>query len=338
MSYSKDYRSGHNDKDYDRYGSKRTNSTGSADSWLKPSHGDDKSGSTDNKYDSGSSHDSRYQNWEQDQQRSASTSARNNHNLNTDSAYKQWENIGSRSRFPNISIGQILMIFLFIIMVVADILSPGKSLRQSPQRAPATTKEAAMVIKYSDHDLHNLLITRPELQAGSETFNQAKAETYLLHSVINNKLISTKFLLTLPININITNTNGEPLIQVAMAQNSDAMVTALLAREPDLSVRRSSGMGVIHTAAANNYENVVNAALNQNISPSLSASGMTPLHYAARNGHMNIVKTLLQRGADPGISNGYGWYPADVCKDKYPEISQLIVKNGGTIRNFSRAY
>lgn len=338
MGYSKDYRAGSTDKDYDRYGSRRSHNSGSASEWLRPSHDDDEFSSSGSNYDSGSAHDSRYQDWSQDELRSASTSERNDHNLNRDSTYSQSRSVKSQINFPEISLRRILLAVFFVIMVIAEMTGPDKSSQQSAQRSVQILEEVTLLAEHSDQILHLLLKTRPDLKPELGSFDKTKAEAFLIQTVSNDKLSSTEFLLSLPIDINVTNARGQYLIQVAMDRKFDDMVAILLANEPDLRASNKLGVGIIHTAAANNYKNVVKAALNQGTNPSLTAGGGTPLHYAARNGHADIVQLLLESGSNPRISNSYGWYAADVCREKYPEISRLIIENGGKVRSSNNSY
>ncbi|RDW84761.1 ankyrin-1 [Coleophoma cylindrospora] len=108
------------------------------------------------------------------------------------------------------------------------------------------------------------------------------------------------------------------------------------ARDPE------SGNGVLHMAAANGYDALLNILLKALSHPTpqnptmlsiLNAqnkAGNTPLHWAALNGHLECVKVLLEAGGDPTITNQRGHdavYEAELNDKK--EVVEWVLKEGG---------
>jgi len=103
-----------------------------------------------------------------------------------------------------------------------------------------------------------------------------------------------------------------------------------------------SGNGVLHMAAANGFEGLLEQLCKALSNPSpqnpamlaiLNArnkAGNTALHWAALNGHLGSVKVLLDQGADPTITNQRGHdpiYEAELNDKK--DVVEWVLREGG---------
>jgi ankyrin repeat protein len=92
----------------------------------------------------------------------------------------------------------------------------------------------------------------------------------------------------------LRNANGESLVQFCAYRRRQAVLAALLARDPPLTVHEAATLGRANRVAAI-------LAVSPWAIDTLSSDGWTALHLAAHFGHGEAVATLLAAGADANL-------------------------------------
>ncbi|CAG8971151.1 hypothetical protein HYALB_00010126 [Hymenoscyphus albidus] len=126
--------------------------------------------------------------------------------------------------------------------------------------------------------------------------------------------------------------------KTAICQRENVSVQGLL----EVAKDENTGNGVLHMAAANGYNGILQELCKDLSQPTpqnpamlaiinaQNIAGNTALHWAALNGHLESVKVLLEQGADPTITNRRGHdavYEAELNDKK--EVVEWVLKEGG---------
>ncbi|XP_057805186.1 protein VAPYRIN-like [Salvia miltiorrhiza] len=93
--------------------------------------------------------------------------------------------------------------------------------------------------------------------------------------------------------------DGQPLLHLAIAQSRADLVQLLLEFNPDVEAPGREGSTPLEAAAAAGEALIVELLLAHKANPERSeASNWGPIHLAAANGHADVVRHLLLKGAD----------------------------------------
>jgi len=104
----------------------------------------------------------------------------------------------------------------------------------------------------------------------------------------------------------------------AAAQNHPEMVTFLISKGADLTVR----------AQANDWETQITSEPRVQYRPT---GGLTPLLYAARAGCLGCVKAMVEAGADKDRPNPDGMTPMIMALDNnYPAVAHYLLERGAS--------
>ena len=131
-------------------------------------------------------------------------------------------------------------------------------------------------------------------------------------------------------------------IMVHACRNGEiGTVEQLLKNGFDVNSRDSSNNTVLHHAAANGHEKIVEKLLQTGVFPHLlicNKSQFTPLHLASLNGHAKVIKELLKHRVDVSFETKHGENALDFATrnghlDAVKELLNLGVKPYGYILN-----
>jgi len=120
-------------------------------------------------------------------------------------------------------------------------------------------------------------------------------------------------------------TNG--LLLAAGASGDVPRVAGLLLAGAERSCRDDTGRTLLHCAAENGHEAVIEEFdLGHS---SLDSSGQSPLHYAAAKGHVGAADALIRKGASPWVTDKFGCTPLhDAVRTGHEEIVRRLIESG----------
>jgi ankyrin repeat protein len=104
---------------------------------------------------------------------------------------------------------------------------------------------------------------------------------------------------------------GEVILKAVRAHNTASVGKLLATRSSLVAARdRSSGMTLLHIAAASGFDDLVATLLAAHANlRAVDRIGRTPLHYAVEARHLETTKLLLAAGADVAACGDGGWTP-----------------------------
>lgn len=130
----------------------------------------------------------------------------------------------------------------------------------------------------------------------------AFGETLLHFAVIAGNLEALKTLVALGYDIHAVNKDGQNIIHYAALNGHEVIVEALLDNSMGITFNCGSttlnGMNILHFAALNGHLSIIIKAVTEYGFDvySTSTDGQTILHYAALRGQVNLIKDLLLHG------------------------------------------
>ncbi len=141
--------------------------------------------------------------------------------------------------------------------------------------------------------------------------------------------------------INLKDNNGNSPLYLALKENKDDVVEALLAKNVDTNaVGRDGGtenQSILYLATIRNDEALVQKLLEKGANPNLADNaGATPLNEVCyASGNVNIAKMLIEKGADVKLKEKKGGtaliYIAsnnNISASKRQEIVKLLLEKG----------
>ena len=112
-----------------------------------------------------------------------------------------------------------------------------------------------------------------------------------------NDVSAVKSLISKGVNPNVTDSKGDPMLNLAIKDRSDDVINFLIAnKETDVDLSNNSGETPLMIASISGNLPVVKSLVLQR-KAQINHIGWTPLHYACANGHLDIAQFLIANGA-----------------------------------------
>ena len=144
---------------------------------------------------------------------------------------------------------------------------------------------------------------------------------------------TVKELVPSKINPNTLSRNGDPLVVVAVKENSRKTLDYLVnLKDVDLDRPNMAGENLLMMAAYNNYLTEVQYLVEKK-AVNVNKSGWTPLHYACTNGHLKMAEFLIDKGAKVDSLSPYGSTPLMMAvRSGNIDLVLLLLQRGADIR------
>ena len=132
------------------------------------------------------------------------------------------------------------------------------------------------------------------------TSSFAQTETQILDftkAAKFNDVATVKSLLAKGVSPNTTDSKGDPMLNIAIRDKSDDVITLLLAnKSTDVDLSNKFGETPLMIASIDGNLPVVKALVEQR-NAQVNHIGWTPLHYACARGQLDVAKYLISKGA-----------------------------------------
>ena len=128
---------------------------------------------------------------------------------------------------------------------------------------------------------------------------------------------------------NMTDSNGECPLLVAVLTGRNDIVLLLLQQGANPNMGNKFGSTPLHWAATRGYKNVIKQLIDGGAEPnSTNVVGRTPLHRAVNGHKREVVKLLVDMGADQNIADGEGKTPLTRAREiGYLDIVSILTEH-----------
>lgn len=132
--------------------------------------------------------------------------------------------------------------------------------------------------------------------------------------------------------VNLTDTDGQPLILLAARNGLEKAVEILIRQGARVDYADPHGNTALMWAADQGHDRIVERLLAAGANPNLqNRQGLTPLIRAARNGQRMVVDLLLKHGADVSITDYTGRGPLSWARDGRSPAVERTLENAGAV-------
>jgi ankyrin repeat protein len=130
--------------------------------------------------------------------------------------------------------------------------------------------------------------------------------------------------------VNLTDTEGQPLILLAARNGVEKAVEILIREKARVDFADPNGNTALMWAADQGHDHIVQRLLKAGANPNVqNRQGLTPLIRAARNGQRTVIDLLLARGADVSITDYTGRGALSWARDgRSPAIIRVLEQAG----------
>jgi ankyrin repeat protein len=149
----------------------------------------------------------------------------------------------------------------------------------------------------------------------------------LQYAVARGQSSIVSMLLTLNVDINAQDLNGDRALDIACLKGDTGIARLLLGRGADPNLRNKEGATPLHDAALKGNREIVDLLLAKGADADAvdADNAATPLHYAASFGRTDVVHALLTHGANRQLKDAKGQTPLAIAdKNGYQEIVALL--------------
>ena len=137
-------------------------------------------------------------------------------------------------------------------------------------------------------------------------------------------------LLTLNVDVNAVDPNGDRALDIACLKGDPGIVRLLLSRGANPTLRNKTGATPLHDAALKGSPEIIDLLIQKGADPNApdTESSATPLHYAASFGHAEAVSALLLHGARGDRKDAKGLTPLETAqKNGHTEAATLLQRH-----------
>jgi len=133
--------------------------------------------------------------------------------------------------------------------------------------------------------------------------------------------------------VNMKLTNDETMLTIAAWTGQSELISYLVEKGADLSLRNKWNNTALHNAAQQGYTEIAKILLDKGADINLQGtSGCTSLLFAAQKQHPEMVALLLKHGAKVNIANDYEQTPIIAASwQGNPDVMSLLIQNGADI-------
>jgi ankyrin repeat protein len=158
--------------------------------------------------------------------------------------------------------------------------------------------------------------------------NRIGRRALLIWAARGNNLPEVSRLLSVGVNVNTTDDDGETSLHKASMNGHVRVVKELLDHGADIDASDSIERNPLHEACSHGHLPVVNELLSRGANiEAKDLSGRTPLHLAALRDHLATVKALVAAGADCRVVSKSGLLPIhDAVAQGHSEVAKYLLQ------------
>lgn len=155
-----------------------------------------------------------------------------------------------------------------------------------------------------------------------------------LHLAVDySKIDLLKQLLQCGADSELEDNTGRTSLMTTVIQNKPDALEAMLSivPKPNINKYTSEGKNLLHIAANQGFDRVVEILLDHGANPNLRCGkyGNMPIHIAALRGYSNIILNLAACGADPDVKNSFGQTPLIIVTESNNIVNASILIDCG---------